>query len=55
MTKDTKRLIQRQGKLAESMKAMGPLLSNAKELLTGFDESQLKGIQDTLKSLKQKK
>ena len=55
MTKDTQKLIKRQGKLAESMQAMGPLLNNAQELLQGFDMKQLNGLQDTLKSLKQKK
>ena len=55
MTKDTQKLIKRQGKLAESMQAMGPLLNNAQELLQGFDMEQINGLQDTLKSLKQKK
>tara|TARA_A100001388_G_C28745112_1_gene489018 strand:- start:808 stop:1449 length:642 start_codon:yes stop_codon:yes gene_type:complete len=55
MTKDTQKLIKRQGKLAESMQAMGPLLNNAQELLQGFDMEQINGLQETLKSLKQKK
>jgi hypothetical protein len=55
MTKDTQKLIKRQGKLAESMQAMGPLLNNAQELLQGFDMKQINGLQETLKSLKQKK
>ena len=55
MTRDTQKLIKRQGKLAESMKAMGPLLNNANELLSGFDMDQFEGLQNTLKSLKDKK
>ena len=55
MTADTQKLIKRQGKLAESMKAMGPLLKNAESLLQGFDVGQLEGMQNTLKSLKEKK
>ena len=55
MSKDTETLISRQGKLAESMKAMGPLLNNAKSLIDEFDVNQFEGIKDTLKNLKGKK
>ena len=55
MTRDTQKLVKRQGKLAESMKAMGPLLENVTGMLKGFDTDQFEGIQKTLKSLKEKK
>ena len=55
MTRDTQKLVKRQGKLAESMKAMGPLLKNVTGMLEGFDMDQFEGIQKTLKSLKDKK
>ena len=55
MTRDTQKLVKRQGKLAESMKAMGPLLQNVSGMLKGFDTEQFEGIQKTLKSLKDKK
>ena len=55
MTRDTQKLVKRQGKLAESMKAMGPLLENVTGMLKGFDNEQFEGIQKTLKSLKEKK
>ena len=55
MTRDTQKLVKRQGKLAESMKAMGPLLENVTGMLEGFDAEQFEGIQKTLKSLKEKK
>ena len=55
MTRDTQKLVKRQGKLAESMKAMGPLLNNVTGILKGFDTEQFEGIQKTLKSLKDKK
>ena len=55
MTRDTQKLVKRQGKLAESMKAMGPLLQNVSGMLDGFDTDQFEGIQKTLKSLKDKK
>lgn len=55
MTRDTQKLVKRQGKLAESMKAMGPLLQNVTGMLKGFDTDQFEGIQKTLKSLKDKK
>ena len=55
MTNDTKKLIDKQKSLNESMKAMGPLLNNAKGLLEGFDLDGLSGVQDAINSLAKKK
>ena len=55
MTNDTKKLIDKQQTLNESMKAMGPLLDNAKGLLEGFNLEGLSGVQDAIKSLSKKK
>lgn len=51
LTEDTQRLMEQQTKLAEAMNNMGPLLNSAKDMLKGFDMSNMGNISEMIKSL----
>ncbi len=51
LTEDTQRLVEQQTKLAEAMNNMGPLLNSAKDMLKGFDMSNMGNIGEMMKSL----
>ena len=51
LTQDTQKLVEQQTKLAEAMNNMGPLLNSAKDMLKGFDMSNMGNIGDMMKSL----
>lgn len=50
LTDDTQKLMSQQMQLADAMKNMGPLLSQAKDMLKGFDFKELGGIANIAKS-----
>ena len=50
LTEDTQKLMSQQMQLADAMKNMGPLLSQAKDMLKGFDFKELGGIANLAKS-----
>ncbi len=51
LTNDTQKLMKQQMQLAEAMNNMGPLLQNAKDMLKGFDMSQLGNVTELVQSM----